>query len=173
MSAKQSVVRKAIPLCGIVLVLGTLACRITIWKAAAATDQGSGAAAQVSAQTELVEQVQSFLRDVPENKRSTFDRFFADDVIYTRGTGQVVTKKDILADTGNPTVPRANATFTGEDFNVHRYSEVAVVNFKLVMHATDNDKPITRAFRNTGTFMKRNGQWQAIAWQATPIAEQK
>jgi hypothetical protein len=39
------------------------------------------------------------------------------------------------------------------------------------MHATENDKLVTRKFRNTGTFMKRNGQWQAIAWQATPIVE--
>lgn len=125
------------------------------------------------AEQEVIALVQEFLKNVPKNQRSTFDRFFADDVIYTRGTGQVVAKKEILADTGSPTVPRANATFTGEDFNVHQYGELAVVNFKLVMHATDNDKPVMRAFRNTGTFMKRNGQWQAVAWQATPIAEQK
>jgi len=41
------------------------------------------------------------------------------------------------------------------------------------MQASENDKPVTRTFRNTGTFMKRNGVWQAVAWQATPIAEKK
>ena len=142
---------------------------MTIWKAATSA-QGSSTAAQVSQKSELIEQVQRFLADVPKNERSTFNRFFADDVIYTRGTGQVITKKDILADTGNPSVPRANATFTGEDFNVHQYGEMAIVNFRLVMHATDNGQSVTRSFRNTGTFMKRNGLWQAVAWQATPIA---
>jgi len=117
--------------------------------------------------------VQDFLKKVPANQRSTYNRFFADDVIYTRNSGQVVTKKDILADTGNPTVPRANAMFTGEDFTVHQYGNLAVVNFRLVMHATDKDTPVTHSFRNTGTFMKRNGQWQAVAWQATPIAERQ
>jgi hypothetical protein len=68
-------------------------------------------------------------------------------------------------------VPRANATYEGQDFQVHQYGDLAVVNFRLVMHATENDKLVTRKFRNTGTFMKRNGQWQAIAWQATPIVE--
>lgn len=170
MSIKQ-VVRKAIPLCGIVLVLGTIACdRVTFYSDSVGTKQADGPA---PARQELIALVQDFLKNVPDNKRQTFDRFFADDVIYTRGTGQVVTKKEILADTGNSTVPRANATFTGEDFNVHQYGELAVVNFKLVMHATDNDKPVTRSFRNTGTFMKRNGQWQAVAWQATPIAEKQ
>jgi len=126
-----------------------------------------------SVQPELIALVQKFLKDVPNNERSTFDRFFADDIIYTRGTGQVVTKKDILAEVGKETAPTANATFTGEDFNVHQYGDMAVVNFRLVMHATENDKPLTRTFRNTGMFMKRNGQWQAIAWQATPIQDKE
>ena len=117
--------------------------------------------------------VQDFLKNVPNNERATFDRFFADDIIYTRGTGQVITKKDILADTGNSTAPRPNATYDGEDFQVHEYGHFAVVNFRLVMHATENNKPVTRTFRNTGTFERRNGQWQAVAWQATPIEEKK
>ena len=172
MSARLSVVQRTIPLCGIVLVLGVASCgRVTFYSALATNSVPTQQTNSAAAQDELVAVVQDFLKNVPDNKRSTFDRFFADDVIYTRGTGQVVTKKDILADTGNPTVPRANATFTGEDFTVHQYGDMAVVNFRLVLHATDNDKPVTRSFRNTGTFMKRNGQWQAIAWQATPIAE--
>ena len=126
-----------------------------------------------NAPQELIAMIQNFLRDVPKNDRATFDRFFADDVIYTRGTGQVITKKDILADTGNSTAPRANATYEGQDFQVHQYGDLAVVNFRLVMHATEDNKPLTRTFRNTGTFMKRNGQWQAVAWQATPIEEKK
>ena len=140
---------------------------------AAAKPQSQQPSGNAASKQELIAVVQEFLKNVPANKRSTFDGFFADDVIYTRGTGQVVTKKDILADTGNPTVPRANATFSGEDFNVHDYGDAAIVNFRLVMHASNDDKQGTRAFRNTGTFMKRNGHWQAVAWQATPIVEQK
>jgi hypothetical protein len=170
-STTQSVARKTIPLCGIVLVLGILGCgRISFY-----TDT---VGSKVHPQTEstpvrpqLITLIQTFLNDVPKNERATFDGFFADDIIYTRGTGQVITKKDILADTGNSTAPRANATYDGQDFQVHQYGDFAVVNFRLIMHATENDKPVTRRFRNTGTFMKRNGQWQAIAWQATPIAE--
>ena len=165
MSRTQSVLRKAIPLCGIVLVLGSVACNWVIYSARV---QESAADTQA-----LIATVQDFLKKVPANQRSTYNRFFADDVIYTRNSGQVVTKKDILADTGNPTVPRANATFIGEDFTVHQYGNLAVVNFRLVMHATDKDTPVTHSFRNTGTFMKRNGQWQAVAWQATPIAERQ
>ena len=180
MSRKQSVARKTIPLRGIVLVLGMTGCGFTFYTPqqttyislhslfAARAPQQHG-----DVQQELIAIIQNFLKDVPRNERATFDRFFADDVIYTRGTGQTITKKDILADTGNSNLPRANATYEGEDFQVHQYGDLAIVNFRLVMHGTEDNKPVTRTFRNTGTFMKRNGQWQAIAWQATPIEQKK
>jgi ketosteroid isomerase-like protein len=176
-SGEQKVSRKAIPLCGIVLVLGSIGCGCTVYSPRG-TSYLSFTAAQPNGQRgdsgkELVAEIQKFLTEVPSNQRSTFDRFFADDVIYTRNSGQVVTKKDILADTGNPSVPRANATFTGEDFTVHQYGDTAVVNFRLVMHGTENGEPVTRSFRNTGTFARRSGVWQAVAWQATPIAEKQ
>jgi hypothetical protein len=171
-STIRSVARKTIPLCGIVLILGTLGCGNTGFYVFRTRSSQTNAGVARS-QQQLIDVVQSFLRDVPKNERSTFDRFFADEIIYTRGTGQVVTKKDILAEVGKESVPASNATFTGEDFNVHQYGDMAVVNFRLVMHAIENDKPVTRTLRNTGTFMKRNGQWQAIAWQATPIEEKQ
>ena len=170
MSWKQSVATRTIPLAGIVLVLGTMSCgRVSFYRYSA--DQAAQAQ-NAPAKQELIALVETFLKDVPKNESSTFDRFFADDIIYTRGTGQVVGKKDILADAGNRGVPRANASFGGEDFQVHQYGDMAIVNFRLLMHATDKEKPVTRTFRNTGTFMKRNGVWQAVAWQATPLSEQ-
>ena len=171
MSRKQNVARKTIPLCGIVLVLGMLGCgRVSFYSAIANSEPATKS--DTTEKQELITTIQHFLKDVPKNERQTLDLFFADDVIYTRGTGQVITKKDILADTGNSTVPRANATYEGQDFQVHWYGPFAVVNFRLVMHATEDNKPVTRTFRNTGTFMRRDDKWQAVAWQATPI-EQK
>jgi hypothetical protein len=52
---------------------------------------------------------------------------------------------------------------------VHPYGDAAVVNFRLIMHTTVDGKPETAYFRNTGTFVKRNGKWQAVAWQATKV----
>ena len=146
--------------------------RVSFYTAVANPEQAAREASAAEKQ-ELITLVQNFLKNVPNNERATFDRFFADEIIYTRGTGQVITKNDILSDTGNSTASRANATYDGEDFQVHKYGNFAVVNFRLVMQASEDNKPVTRTFRNTGTFMKRNGQWQAIAWQATPIAAAK
>ena len=173
MSLAEKVVQRAIPLCGIVLVLGSVGCGRVSFYSYTSNPVVHAQTENAPAKQELISLIETFLKDVPNNSRATLDRFFADDVLYTRGSGILITKKDILADTGKTTVPRANATFNGEDFTVHQYGDTAVVNFRLVMHAAENDKPVTHAFRNTGTFMKRNGKWQAVAWQATPTAESK
>src|SRR5580765_3790814 len=109
-SLAKKVVRRTIPQCGIVLILGTAGCGGWTVYSPQQTTYISGASLFRSRsnqqEEELVKLIQDFLKDVPNNERTTFDRFFADDVIYTRGTGQLVTKQDILTDTGKTTVPR-------------------------------------------------------------------
>jgi ketosteroid isomerase-like protein len=129
------------------------------------------ASAQESAAVQQVTRlVRDFLANVPKNDPKVFQEFFADDVIYTRATGLTVTKADILKNIDVRATSTPEATFEADDFTVHTYGEMAVVNFRLIGHNVDKDKPTTY-FRNTGTFLKRNGKWQAVAWQATRVPE--
>jgi ketosteroid isomerase-like protein len=99
--------------------------------------------------------------------KQMFDRFFADDVLYTRSAGATTTKAEIMKSLDEPADPKApTATFTAEDVTVHQYGDIAIVAFKLVQKVSDGTGT---EFRNTGTFQKRKGKWQAIAWQATKI----
>jgi ketosteroid isomerase-like protein len=124
---------------------------------------------------ELTRRVRDFLANVPKGDRKTFDDFFADDVIYTRSAGVTVDKAEILKNIGVRAAIEPEATFEADDFTVHPYGDTAVVNFRLVMHNVLKGKAETAYFRNTGTFLKRNGRWQVVAWQATrvPPAETK
>jgi hypothetical protein len=104
-----------------------------------------------------------------QDKR-VFSAFFADDVIYTRASGVVIGKADIMKALDEP--PKAGdptPSYTGEDVTVRRpggNDAVVIVAFRLVQRMSDGT---TNRYRNTGTFVQRNGRWQAIAWQATPI----
>jgi len=130
------------------------------------------AASQDTATVQQVTQlVRDFLSNVPKNDPKVFQEFFADDVIYTRATAVTVTKADIIKNIDVRAANEPQATFEADDFTVHPYGEMAVVNFRLVMHNTENGKATTAYFRNTGTFLKRNGKWQAVAWQATKVPE--
>jgi ketosteroid isomerase-like protein len=122
---------------------------------------------------QVTQLVRDFLANVPKNDPKVFQEFFADDVIYTRATGLTVTKADILKNIDARATNDPQMTFEGDDFTVHHYGEMAVVNFRLIAHNTENGKPTVAYYRNTGTFLKRNGKWQAVAWQATKVPEKQ
>lgn len=123
----------------------------------------------------LTQLVRDFLASVPKGDKKVFEDFFADDVIYTRSAGVTVDKAEILRNVDVRAVSEPQATYEADGFTVHPYGDTAVVNFRLVMHNVNQGKAETMYFRNTGTFLKRNGKWQAVAWQATrvPPVEQK
>ena len=102
--------------------------------------------------------------------KRVFDSFFADDVIYTRGSGAVISKTDIMKSLDAPPAAGSpTSAYSSEDVTVRRTAGangVAIVAFRLVQRLGDGT--INR-YRNTGTFVLRNGRWQAVAWQATPI----
>ena len=125
---------------------------------------------------QLTQMVRDFLAAVPKGERQTFDTFFADDVIYTRSAGVTVDKNEILKNIGVRATNEPNATYEADDFTVHPYGSVAIVSFRLIQHTQHDGRAETNYFRNTGTFLKRNGKWQVVAWQATkvpPSTEQK
>lgn len=115
--------------------------------------------------------LQDFLAAVPRGDKQVFDNFFADDVIYTRSAGVTVNKAGIIKNIGVRAANEPAATFAADGITVHPYDDMAVVNFRLVMHNQNNGKPETAYYRNTGTFLKRNGKWQVVAWQSTKVPD--
>lgn len=131
----------------------------------------AAAPAQPSTTEQLTTLLKQFLDGAGRSDRAMFVRFFADDVIYTRGTGIVVTKPQILENI-DKRAAEGKSTYSAEDITVHEYGDTAVVAFRLEGRTEHADKSVETAhFRNTGTFLRRNGQWQVIAWQATKIAD--
>jgi ketosteroid isomerase-like protein len=121
------------------------------------------------ASQQFVQMVRDFLAAVPKGDPQVFNNFFADDVIYTRSAGVTVDKSEIIRNIGVRAVNEPQATYEADDFTVHPYGEMAVVNFRLIQHNEKDGRQETSYFRNTGTFLKRNGKWQVVAWQATKV----
>ena len=137
------------------------------------TAAGAKAPAESATEREITGMLRQFLVDAARNDRAGFEKFFADDVIYTRAVGVVITKADILksVDTDKPPAD-SKTTYSAEDVTVHEYGDTAVVAFRLVaVTVHDDGKMETENYRNTGTFLRRNRKWQVVAWQATKIAE--
>lgn len=126
---------------------------------------------------ELTRLLNEFLDGAGRNDAAVHERFWADDLIYTRGAGQRVGKSEIMSSVRSAPPARpgdARTVYRAEDVRIQQYGDTAVVAFRLIGTTTgsDGDVSITNNL-NTGTFAKRKGRWRAVAWQSTrvPAAE--
>ena len=124
------------------------------------------------ARTEISKMLTTFLTPAVNNTAAGHDRFWADDLVYTSSMGKVMSKADTLKSFAEEpkTEPEKKAepgpVFTAEDILVRPYGDMAALTFRLVEHDPDGK---VSYFRNSGTFLLRNGKWQAITWQATRV----
>jgi hypothetical protein len=121
-------------------------------------------------QAEVAALLNEFLANVDDP--AMHDRFWADDLVYVSNKGEVRTKADILKEMRAGDTPgtrdkkpdEPKTTFSAEEVKIRPLArDVAQLNFRLVQHAGDK----TNYFRNSGTFVRRNGRWQVVSWQAT------
>lgn len=123
---------------------------------------------------ELTALVTEFLAGASRNDAAVHYRFWADDLIYTRAAGQRVGKADILRDVRSATAPKPGepvTSYAAEDVRIQQYGDTAVVAFRLVGTAGAGTAASVTNYLNTGTFVKRGGRWQAVAWQATRVPD--
>jgi hypothetical protein len=101
------------------------------------------------------------------------ERFWADELVYTSSSGTRTSKAEIMqgfdsADNGDS--EDAGPVYTGQDVHIQIYGTTAVVTFRLVATpAEESGESTLQNYFNTGTFLKRDGMWRAVAWQATKI----
>ncbi len=121
---------------------------------------------------ELTRLLNEFLAGASKNDAAMHERFWADDLIYTGAVGRRIGKADIMDDVRkSPTLSRrtTTTTYTAEEIRIQQYGNTAIVAFRLVATTEGGKNPEITKYFNTGTFLKRNGKWQAVAWQATKI----
>jgi hypothetical protein len=140
-------------------------CAVLFWSFSAAA-----APAAAAAGSDIASLLTEFLGKVDD--AAMHDRFWAGDLVYVSAAGAVKTKAGILDSMRAGDTPGSRdkkpdeptTTFSAEEVKVRTLAAgVAVLNFRLVQHAGDK----TNHFRNSGVFVRRNGKWQAVSWQAT------
>ncbi len=124
--------------------------------------------------TELTRLLNEFLAGAGRNDAVIHDRFWAEDLINTRGSGQRVGKAEIMKSVRSAPVPKHDdpkTVYSAEDVRIQQYGDAAVVAFRLVGTSGNAEKTTVTKFYNTGTFVKRKGEWRVVAWQATRIPD--
>ena len=137
---------------------------------------GSAFAQTAPDAAELTRLLNEFLAGASRNDPAVHERFWADDLIYTRSAGRRVNKAEILRDLRNAPAPKPGepkTVYTAEDIRIQQYGDTAVVAFRLVATTETSESRHIAYLLNSGTFVKRNGKWQVVNWQSTrvPYAE--
>ena len=119
---------------------------------------------------ELTKLLNDFLAGASRNDPAIHDRFWAEDLIYTRSAGRRVNKAEVMQDVRSTPAPKPTdpkAIYTAEDIRIQQYGDSAVVAFRLVATTETGGTKNVANLLNSGTFVKRDGKWQVVNWQST------
>lgn len=119
---------------------------------------------------ELTKLLNDFLAGASRNDPAAHERFWADDLIYTRSAGRRTNKAEILHDLRSAPAPKPDdpkTVYTAEDIRIQQYGDTAIVAFRLVATTEVDGAKQVQNLLNSGTFLKRNGKWQVVNWQST------
>lgn len=121
---------------------------------------------------ELTALLRDFLAGASRNDAAAHERFWADELVYTSSAGERTNKAEILAGLqAGPDPAEEPVVYSAEDIRIRQYGDMAVVAFRLVGTPAGTVKGTPKHYLNTGTFLRRDGEWRAVAWQATREAE--
>jgi ketosteroid isomerase-like protein len=121
---------------------------------------------------ELTKLLHEFLAGAGRNDAAMHERFWADELVYTSALGRRKGKADIMREVreeGPPKPGDETAVYTAEEIRIQQYGDTAIVAFRLVATTDKAGSKTVANYLNTGTFLKRNGKWQAVGWQATAM----
>jgi ketosteroid isomerase-like protein len=142
----------------------------TIWFVVTAAAAMAQTAPDAAALTKLLNE---FLAGASRNDPAAHERFWADDLIYTRSAGRRVNKAEIMHDVRNAPAPKPEdpkTVYTAEDIRIQQYGDTAIVAFRLVATTEGGETRQVQNLLNSGTFVKRNGKWQVVNWQSTRMS---
>ncbi len=122
------------------------------------------------AKAELTALLSEFLDGATRNDPAIHNKYWAEDLIYTSSAGKRFGKAELMqsvSSRGELKPSEIGMRYSSEDVQILQYGDTAVVAFTLV--GISDTEPLR--FLNSGTFIRKNGQWQAINWQATKKAD--
>jgi hypothetical protein len=115
---------------------------------------------------ELTALLGEFLDGATRNDAAIHNKYWANELIYTSSNGSRFGKAFLMQSVnsrGELLADDIDMRYSSEDVQILQYGDTAVVAFTLV-GTSDTE---TLRFLNSGTFIRKDGKWQAVNWQAT------
>jgi ketosteroid isomerase-like protein len=127
---------------------------------------------------EIRELETQFARAVVAGDRAFYERVLAPDFTHTSHAGVFKTRDQFLAENKFATKDESQAgrtrydAYDVDDLAIRIYGDTAVVTGRTTPRGhTALGQPITGQYRYLRVWVKRDGQWQAVAFEGTRIAQ--
>ena len=112
---------------------------------------------------------------------AALDRLYADDVLYTGVTGEVCGKGAMMSEARQGLIQRDSAVAQGkqftssidkEDIKVVTHGDTAIASYRFRVQIQGDGIDITRRYRNTDVWLKRENTWQVIGGHVSSLDPQ-
>ncbi len=124
-------------------------------------------AALPSAQQEIKSIQGALLQAILKSDTSIMEEYFAEDYVAIHGDGNVTTKKQEI-DNFRSGVTKYDS-ITVREAKIRIYGDTAVVNALASVKTVVNGKPYSGDVRNTRVWVRQNGHWKLVVFQATRV----
>jgi ketosteroid isomerase-like protein len=111
---------------------------------------------------------QEMVDSLKKGDASVPERYLAETYVFTDVDGTVMDKSRSVGDIKSGALKAPSVKL--EDIRVQIYGDAAVVTLRSIEKGTSyKGKDLSGQYRWTDVFVRRNGNWQMVASQATPI----
>jgi len=98
---------------------------------------------------------------------AAIERFAAEDFRFLEEDGRWLNRAEyIAARSHNPDNVKSAVQ---DEIEVRQYGDAAIATGRSILHGTRAGKPFVYRFRWTDMYVRRDGRWQAVSGQLTPL----
>jgi hypothetical protein len=119
-------------------------------------------ASDISAEQELKSIAQQLLDAVGAGDKSVWEKYVADDVIYTDENWHILTKRQLI-DSLAPFPKGYSGSIRIDNVQARIHGDLAVLSYRALEEEFIFGQKLTPVYMVTDTYIKRDGRWQLIA----------
>lgn len=121
-----------------------------------------------STETEIKAASQAFDDAQLHHDRAALERFLAKDFKFVRGSGKITGRDEFIASFTDPKTKFEPFVIVDRIY-VPLGPDAGIVGGDGAIRGSEDGKPFTERFRFADTFHRRDGRWQVVYVQVTPI----
>ncbi|HEY2929352.1 nuclear transport factor 2 family protein [Piscinibacter sp.] len=133
----------------------------------AALAQAKGRSDTPSVEKQLMKLEQNLVDALVRGDTALWERSLADSFVFTAPDGGTQDKTQVLADVKTGVLKMESSR--NDDMKVRVYGHSAVVTYRSTDKGSYGGRDISGQYRWTDVFVKRNGRWQLVSTQGTPL----